>query len=87
MTNVIDSLPPEFREIVAEVVSGADEVLFSALRTQDSPTRAQRIRVEGILSNEFCQNLQANYEPTERGAAIDNALGAFLLRWPIEHVE
>lgn len=84
MTNVIDSLPPEHRGIITEVVGEADEALLSALHEQTAPTREQRIRVEGILSNEFSGNLRPDYEPTERGAAVDSALGAFLIRWPIE---
>jgi len=85
--NVIDSLPPEYRDIVTEVVGGIDDALLSALLTQATPTTTQRVQVEEILSSEFCRNLRPDYEPTERGAVIDNALGAFLLRWPINHPE
>jgi hypothetical protein len=54
------------------------------LRSHEEPSRQERIIVEQILSNEFSYNLGPDYEPTARGRDIDNALGAFLLRWPIE---
>ncbi len=83
--NVIDGLPAECREVVTDIVGGADEALLNELRTRAEPTLKQRRQVERILGSEFCRNLRPDYEPTERGVAIDNALGVFLLRWPIEN--
>lgn len=84
VSNVIDGLPIELKSVFTEVIAERDESLLSSLRTREEPSRQERIAVEQILSNEFSSNLGPDYEPTERGRDIDNALGAFLLRWPIE---
>lgn len=42
-------------------------------------------KLSGSLGSEFCRNLRRDYEPTARGVAIDNAVGVFLLRWPIDN--
>jgi len=84
MSSVVDSLPYRLKSIFITVVGGQDDQLLESLRTQKEPTLQQRIAVERILSNEFSRNLGPDYEPTPRGRDIDNVLGAFLLRWPIE---
>jgi hypothetical protein len=84
MMNVIESLPEGARQIVADIVGIKDAELLAALLARDEPTRWEREAVEDILSTEFCNHLRSDYEPTEYGRAIDNALGAFLTRWPIE---
>jgi hypothetical protein len=84
VNNVIDDLPVELKPIFTEVIGERNEGLLSSLRTHEEPSRQERIAVEQILSNEFSRNLGPDYEPTARGRDIDNALGAFLLRWPIE---
>jgi hypothetical protein len=70
-----------------EVVGARDAELLLALGTTTSASRAQRVAVEEILSSEFSRELRDDYEPTDRGREIDNLLGQFLLRWPIEDDE
>lgn len=41
-------------------------------------------QVLDILSLEFSNHLRPDWEPTEEGCAIDDALGKYLLAWPIE---
>lgn len=84
MNNVVDGLPIELKSIFTEVIGERDEDLLSSLRTHEEPSRRERVAVEQILSNEFSRNLGPDYEPTARGRDIDNALGEFLLQWPIE---
>jgi hypothetical protein len=84
VSNVLESLPAEFQALIAEIVGEKDGSLLAALRAHDEPSQAERGAVEEILSDEFCRNLGADDEPTPRGRAIDDALGAFLLRWPID---
>jgi hypothetical protein len=84
VSNVLDSLPARFQPLVAEIIAQRDEALLAALRAQQEPSQAERSAVEEILSDEFCRNLGPDDEPTPRGRDIDDALGAFLLRWPIE---
>jgi hypothetical protein len=45
---------------------------------------AERLAVEDILSAAFTTCLQEDDEPTRRGRDIDDLLGAFLRRWPID---
>ena len=84
MSNVFDSLPARFQPLVAEIIGERDQALLAALRATEEPSQAERSAVEEILSNEFCRSLGADDEPTPRGRDVDDALGAFLLRWPIE---
>lgn len=84
MSSVIDSLPHELEAVFVEVVGAQNEDLLRSLRSRQEPTRQERLDVERILSYEFTRNLGPDHEPTPRGRDIDNALGAFLLRWPIE---
>ena len=84
VSNVLESLPAKFQALVAEILGERDGSLLAALRARDEPSQAERGAVEEILSDEFCRNLGPDDEPTPRGRDIDNALGAFLLRWPID---
>jgi hypothetical protein len=84
VSNVLDSLPSRFQSLVVEIIADRDQALLEALRARDEPSQADRSAVEEILSDEFCRNLGPDDEPTPRGRDIDDALGAFLLRWPIE---
>jgi hypothetical protein len=84
VSNVLDSLPAEFRSLVTDVLRARNETLLAALRAHEEPSQQERDAVEEILSDEFSRNLGPDDEPTQRGRDIDNALGAFLLRWPID---
>lgn len=84
VTTVVLSLPESTRPLFEEVVGAHDPRLLGDLKTVDEASRAQRIAVERILSDEFSHELGADYEPTDRGRQIDTLLGQFLLRWPIE---
>jgi hypothetical protein len=83
VSNVFDSLPARFQPLVTEIIAERDQTLLAALRAREEPSQAERSAVEEILSDEFCRNLGPDDEPTQRGRDIDDALGAFLLRWPI----
>lgn len=84
MTNVIDSLPSRMRSLFAEVIGARNPDLLAALVNHEEPTSAERVEVEDILANEFDRNLRGNEEPTDRGIQVDELLGAFLMRWPIQ---
>ncbi len=84
MSSVIDSLPAELEAVFVEVVGAQNETLLQSLYNRQEPSRQERVEVTHILSDEFTRNLGPDDEPTARGRDIDNVLGAFLLRWPIE---
>lgn len=78
------SLPPSAGPLLEEIVGARDPALLADLKTSGEPNRAQRIAVTDILSDEFSRELRPDYEPTDRGNDIDNLLGQFLHRYPIE---
>ncbi|WP_338595498.1 hypothetical protein [Saccharopolyspora sp. SCSIO 74807] len=84
MSNVIDSLPPELQDVFTAVLDEHDSDLLNSLRASSEPSQDERETVEDILSDAFTEHIDDDGEPTERGRLIDDALGKFLLRWPIE---
>jgi hypothetical protein len=83
VTNIVESLPEHMRELFAEVIGAHDPVLLSRLTSHDEPTLSERLAVEDILATEFSTGLRGDWEPTDRGRRVDEILGAFLLKWPI----
>lgn len=84
MSTVFDSLPEKFRAVYLDEIGAKDPALLTRLLSTDAPSRTDREAVEEILSDSFTHHLNDDYSPTESGAMIDDALGAFLLRWPID---
>jgi hypothetical protein len=84
VSDVLDTLPAQYRSLFIKVIGEEDGALLASLGSHDEPSQEERRAVLDILSTEFSRNLRTDDEPTERGRDIDNMLGAFLLRWPIE---
>lgn len=84
MSSAIDFMSEGRRALFEGIVGSHDPDLLAALKTRNDVPRDLRVRVEEVLTAEFTRELNADYEPTERGRKIDNLLGDFLLRWPIE---
>lgn len=84
MNSIINEFPSNMQVLLAEIIGQNDQGLLAALRDAAEPDPDQRRAIEQILSDEFTCHLGGDYEPTERGKAIDNILGAFLLHWPID---
>ncbi|MGH9170157.1 MAG: hypothetical protein ACRD0Z_04725 [Acidimicrobiales bacterium] len=84
MSGVVESMPALARNLFEEVIGERNPLLLETLRTTDQASPAQRLAVEEILSAEFSRELRQDFEPTDRGRAIDDLLGQFLLRWPIQ---
>jgi hypothetical protein len=85
VSNVLDALPSQMRSLFAEIIGGTDANLIAQLEAEEEPTLEERGQVEDILSGEFCRSgLRSDDEPNDRGKLIDDLLGAFLLRWPID---
>ncbi|MGW5724070.1 hypothetical protein ACWEVP_48450 [Amycolatopsis sp. NPDC003865] len=87
MSNVIDEVPSEFRDVIVELLSEREPELLSALRAQEKPNLDQQEAVIDILGDAFTEHLGPGHEPTARGVLIDNALGAFLTKWPAEELQ
>lgn len=84
MRSVLDSLPEMFRTVYVRELGAKDPDLLERLLSADVPSRKDREAVEDILSRSFMHHLNQDHSPTSTGVEIDNALGAFLLKWPIE---
>lgn len=84
MSDVIAGLPGKYQPIVIELLGRRDPELLARFRSGHEPSRQERREVLDILVDEFTDNLGPGHVPTERGVLIDDALGAFLLQWPIE---
>ncbi len=85
LSTVVDSLPARYRSVFSEVIGKKDTGLLTDLLSHEEPSRDERVAVMNVLSTEFSNHLRSDDEPTDRGRDIDNALGAFLTRWPIEN--
>jgi hypothetical protein len=84
MSTVLDELSRQHREIVTELLTERAPGLLAALHAQERPTPAQQEAVLDVLVAAFADHLGPEDEPTPRGVVIDDALGAFLMRWPAE---
>ncbi|WIX79215.1 hypothetical protein QRX50_49195 [Amycolatopsis carbonis] len=84
MNTVIDTLPDEFRTVITNLLAERNPDLLLALQTREKPTMDQQELVIEVLSDAFTEHLGPGQEPTAQGALIDNALGAFLTKWPTE---
>ncbi|WP_146060449.1 hypothetical protein [Amycolatopsis sp. CA-128772] len=87
MRNVIDEVPGKFRAVLVQLLRERDPGLLAALQARERPTPDQQEAVIDVMSGAFTEHLGADYEPTARGVLIDDALGAFLARWPAEELD
>lgn len=87
MNNVIDSLPEQHRETFVLVLREKDPELLEVLLSRQVPTLAAWDKVQELFIDAFSEHYGPGHEPTETGMKIDNALGAFLIRWPRDMVE
>ncbi len=83
MSNVLDAIPPEFRAIIVEELTHRHPNLLDELRGTQEPTNDQSDTVVDVLSDAMSPHFGPGHIPNERGKAIDNAIGAYLLAWPI----
>jgi hypothetical protein len=84
VSGAVALMPSSTRDLFQAILAERDPGLLELLRSTSTPSREQRVAVEDLLSGEFARELQSDYEPTGRGRAIDEVLGQFLMRWPIE---
>ncbi|MGH3628860.1 MAG: hypothetical protein ACRDRL_15670 [Sciscionella sp.] len=88
MSNVIDSIPEPYRETFVRVLEERDNTLLDLLRSRAAPTAHQQNEVSRVLALAFMKNVGPDDDhPTEWAVKIDDALGAFLKRWPGEILE
>lgn len=83
MSNVLDAIPPGDRALIVEELARRNPDLLNELRTNHEPTNAQSDAVVDVLYGAMSENYGPGHIPNERGKAIDNAIGVYLLAWPI----
>ncbi|MDT5051176.1 MAG: hypothetical protein QOJ56_512 [Mycobacterium sp.] len=83
MTNVFDAISPEFRTIIVQELKGRNPALFNELHEASEPTNDQSDAVVDVLGDALSANYGPGHIPNEYGKLIDNAIGAYLLAWPI----
>ena len=80
--NVIDEIPQPHRDVLVSVLAERDPKLLAELRRRTVPTEDQWDIVSETLNEALADHWGPDHEPDETGVRIDNALGAFLTRWP-----
>ncbi|MBS4729896.1 hypothetical protein MSM1_16620 [Mycobacterium sp. SM1] len=83
MNNVLDAIPPEHRTVIVEELTRLNPDMLAELRETQEPTNEQSDAVVDTLIRAMSENFGPGHIPNERGKAIDNAIGAYLLAWPI----
>ncbi|KAA0024980.1 hypothetical protein [Antrihabitans cavernicola] len=84
---VLDGLRERDREVIVALLEQRKPELLASFRAEEEPTLQQQDEMIDLLGDAFSENLGPGHLPTERGVEIDNALGAFLTRWPSEALE
>jgi hypothetical protein len=84
--NVIDEIPEPHRSTFIAVLQDKDPALLQALSASTLPTRTEWVAVRETFIDAFSEHYGPGHEPDETGKRIDNALGAFMTRWPNDNL-
>jgi hypothetical protein len=80
--NAIDEIPEPHRTTFVSVLEDKDPELLRTLRALPVPTVAAWKAAADTLIDAMSEHYGPGHEPDETGKRIDNALGAFMTRWP-----
>lgn len=83
VSNVLDAIPPEHRALIEKELTRRSPALLAELRGTQGPTNDQSDAVVDALYDALSENYGPGHIPNEYGKAVDNAIGAYLLAWPI----
>jgi hypothetical protein len=83
VSNVFDAISAEFRTVIVEELKRRNPNLFNELSENLEPTNEQSDAVVDSLIDALSANYGPGHIPNEYGKVIDNAIGAYLLAWPI----
>ena len=84
LTGAYAALKSEHATLISEILSRRDPALHASL-TRDSDVSEQQVgEVEQALYREFVQQLREDWEPSEYGKQVDDAIGSFVKRFLIE---
>lgn len=83
--SALDKLDGESALVLREVLAKSAPDLLAALEASSEPTREVREQVVDVVADEFDEHVSGpDWEPTAWGKRVDEALGWFLDRFPIE---
>lgn len=82
MNSVLDAIPPEHRAVIIDELSRRDPTMLAELRATKEPSGEQTRAVVDVLISEMMNNLGPDWQPNERGRAIEKALDAYYSAWP-----
>jgi hypothetical protein len=83
MSSVLDAVEPAHRAVIEEELGRRAPALLDALRSANQPTNEQSDALMDVMIRAMGEHYGPGHVPDERGVAIDNAVGAYLLTWPI----
>lgn len=83
MTNVLDAVDAAHRAVIEDELGRRDPALLEVLRGADKPTNDQSDALMNVMIDAMGEHYGPGHVPDDRGVAIDNAVGAYLLAWPI----
>ena len=83
--SALDELDTESAHVIREVLAKRSPDLLAGLEASHEPTRETRELVTDVVADEFDEQVSGpDWEPTPWGKRVDDALGWFLHRFPIE---
>lgn len=80
--SVVDEIPEPHRTTFVAVLQDKDPELLETLQTSAVPTLDAWELVEETFIDALSEHYGPGHELDETGKRIDNALGAFMTRWP-----
>lgn len=83
MSDIFDAISPEFRTVILKELKCRNPALLAELYDTQKPTNDQSDAVVDTLYHALSANFGPGHIPNEYGKVIDNAIGAYLLAWPI----
>ncbi|MCV7165743.1 hypothetical protein [Mycobacterium stomatepiae] len=73
MSNVLDAIPAEHRAVIIDELTRLHPTMLAELRATQGPSSEQTRAVMDVLINEMMNNFGPDWQPNERGRAIENA--------------
>lgn len=84
--STLDHLDEETTATLRTVLARRAAELLQVLETTGSPSMAVREQVEDVLADELSHEITGpDWRPTPHGARVDDAIGRFLIVYPITH--
>ncbi|ORJ55683.1 hypothetical protein B5M45_25425 [Mycobacterium simiae] len=82
VNSVLDAIPPEHRAVIIDELSRRDPTMLAELRATKEPSGEQTRAVVDVLISEMMNNFGPDWQPNERGRAVEKALDAYYSAWP-----